>query len=220
MPTCYVVLGTTRSGTSVVTGLLHRLGVVMGWELQSEDGNPRFDWPDATPMNPYGFFQDAPVENVQDSIWGDEYPPEGTRPEPDARVEEFKRLIRIRCERKHPKWGLKASRNQWMIPELLEACTDEVKFVVTSRPKILSAKSLDVWFPEYGLTRCNEWVRRATQQIENVLVEHSKIPRLIVGFDRLFDDKESVLSELAAFVGASLSDHARDLVDENLRRVK
>lgn len=222
MGECYVILGTTRSGTSVTTGLLHRLGVIMGWELIPEKGQTeRYDWPDPTPMNPLGFFQDAPLENVQDSIWGDEYPPDGTRPPQDKRTELFKELIKMRCNRKHPKWGFKASRTPWMIPELLEACSDEVNFVCTERKKNLSAKSLNTWFPEYGMSQCNQWLDYATRQIERVLKDkqYKHIPRIVINFDKLHDETETVVKELANFVDLPMNDFALNFVDKSLRRV-
>jgi hypothetical protein len=218
MPTCFVVLGCTRSGTSVVSGLLHRLGVVMGWELQSEDGNPRYDWPDPTPMNPHGFYQDAPVENAQDAIWGDEYPPVGTRPPAGELTDHFQELIRMRCQRGHDTWGIKASRIQWMLPEFLAACSDDVRFVVTQREQPHSAKSMKEWLPEHGEPRITEWVRRANQQIADVLAEHKAIPRFVVPFNGLFDDTERTLQGLADFVGVPLTDGVRAFVDPSLRR--
>ena len=60
--TCILVLGTPRSGTSCVAGILHHLGVVMGEQFLEAD-----DW------NPAGYFQDVEFETfleLIDPFWG------------------------------------------------------------------------------------------------------------------------------------------------------
>jgi hypothetical protein len=53
MPTCFLVLGVPRTGTSCVAGVLHYLGISMGSNLRP-----------AQPMNAAGFFTDLDFENL------------------------------------------------------------------------------------------------------------------------------------------------------------
>lgn len=220
MGICYVILGTTRSGTSVTAGLLHRMGVVMGWELIPENGaTERYDWPDPTEANPRGWYQDAPLENLQDAIFGDEYPPVGTVATGPL-VEKWKDEIRLRCNRGHAKWGFKTSRIAWLFDEFLDACTDEVKFVQTRRTKELSARSLNVCWPSFDLSTCQKWVGWTEQQIAVVKSRYPKIPSVLVEYDRLFDDKEKMLAELARFVGVKATPALDGFIDTSLRRIR
>lgn len=219
MSRCYVVIGSARSGTSLTAGLLHRLGILMGWELEPDvPGVRRFDWPDPTPMNPHGFYADAPLENCQDRLWGDRYPMEGTRPLKDSpHVAEFKRLIRLRCAR-GVDWGFKASRIQWMMPELLEVCTDDISFVITKRNESVAAKSLHEWFPEYKMDRCQEWVRRVAAQTKLILEQYASFPKIEMPFNDYFMHIEQAVSRLAEFVDRPVTPEALRFFDPTLRR--
>lgn len=224
MAECFIVMGMARSGTSVTTGLLHRLGVVMGWELELEPGqSERFDWPDPQPMNPRGFYQDAPLENALYEIWGDDYPPAGARPgaEDAGHVAEFKRLLRLRAERGHPRWGFKASHTPWVVPEIVETLSDhDLRFVVTNRPSDESIRSMRAWFEDYTRERCEEWCRRVEGQVNAVLAAYPSIPRHTLPFADLHDQTPATVRGLARFAGVPASQAALSFVDPLLRRVR
>lgn len=220
MPTCVLVLGSARSGTSVTAGVLHRLGVVMGWELPSEDGHPRFDWPDPIEMNPRGFYQDAPIEEALYDIWGNDYPEPGTRA-PAGRLGRFNELVAMRAARKHPLWGIKSSHMPWVIEEFLAACPDDVRFVVTQRDPEHSARSIKAWFDDESIEGCRHWVTKVNSQIAAVLADErwEHIPRHVVGFTELLDDPATTIGGLAAFVNRPAKQEAVDFVDPALKRV-
>jgi hypothetical protein len=211
----FVVLGTPRSGTSVVSGLLHASGVTMGVELPSEGDGPRYDWPVPNPMNPTGFYQDCPVENVQQAIWSERVPDVGARPDDAKLIAEFQSLIRIRIARGIP-WGIKTSLMPWMIGELLEVAPD-ARFVVTSRPAQLCKKSWDKW--TNGEWETDRRIDNAAKQIAKVLQEYPHIPRHTVAFYDLLDRTEATLEALATFIGLPLNAKARSMIDPALRRV-
>lgn len=221
MATCFLVLGCARSGTSVTAGLLHRMGVVMGWELESEDGNPRYDWPDPIEMNPTGFYQDAPIEEALYDIWGNDYPEPGTRAKPEQ-LGLFRKLVQMRAARGHAAWGIKASHMPWVIEEFLEVCPDEVRFVFTDRSHDESARSIKKWFDDSTLEECEEWVRKANGQIASVKNDPrwSRIPRYTNTFADLYEKTEDTVSDLAAFVGVHVSQEAVAFVDPSLRRIQ
>ena len=218
MGTCFVVMGTTRSGTSVTAGLLHRMGVVMGWELIPENGaKERYDWPDPVAWNPKGWYQDAPLENIQDAIFGDVYPLPGTRVKGPL-IDKWKDEIHRRCDRGHAKWGFKTSRIAWLFDEFLEACSDKVKIVQTQRTNSVSVASFLSCWPTYGQQQAEKWIDWSSQKIAAVIQKYQNIPRIEVAFDRLFDDKQNMLTELAEFVGTSVSAECIEFVDPTLRR--
>lgn len=206
MAKCFLVMGVPRSGTSAVAGVLHALGVCMGWKTQEG-----YDWPDPNEWNPKGFYQDAPLENAQDAMLGDGFPLPGTAPDP-AMLGRFRELVRARC-RGHD-WGAKTSRMQWCLPEFLGACTDDVHLVITRRMPEQSAAS---WAAraKVPMTEAEEIVRRCTAQLERALAEVT-LPRLTVEFDALLDG--DALKLLADFAGRPLTREARSFVDPSLRR--
>ncbi len=97
--TCILVLGTPRSGTSCVAGILHHLGVVMGEQFLEAD-----DW------NPAGYFQDVEFETfleLIDPFWGDTTKEQFMSME--RAKEEITRLINTR-NLSYIEWGLKSNR--------------------------------------------------------------------------------------------------------------
>lgn len=221
MAQCYIILGCARSGTSVTAGLMHRLGVVMGWELESEDGKPRFDWPDPHPMNPDGFYCDAPIENALYQIWENDYPPVGTVVGKDQ-LAEFRRLVEMRASRGHSRWGIKASQMPWVLDELFAGCRDEIRFVVTRRDPVESVRSIHKWFDTVPLQQCEEWVSRVNGQIAAVLGDsrYAAVPRHVVDFAELHDRPERTVRGLAAFVGGEVTAEALRFVNPSLRRIR
>src|SRR5262249_6925506 len=106
VPTCFLVLGTPRSGTSCVAGLLHRVGVMMGHRLMEADG-----------MNPTGFYQDIDFEELFDGLL-DVFPQEWPFCLPGDRLGRMAELIRRR-EALGVHWGFKSPRTAYVLPQVL-----------------------------------------------------------------------------------------------------
>jgi len=108
-----VVLGMHRSGTSLVAGALHKMGIYMG---------SRFREPDST--SPYGYWEDLDWRDLNKSIinaaGGTWYEP----PDPDsladrvlAHRDEIQSLVAHR-EAIHNLWGMKDPRTSLLISHL------------------------------------------------------------------------------------------------------
>lgn len=221
MSECYIVLGSARSGTSVTAGMLHRMGVVMGWELEPENGQRRFDWPDPFEMNPTGFYQDAPIEEALFRVWGNDYPLPGTRANADQ-LAEFHQCVKMRVDRQLPKWGIKSSHMPWVLAEFLESCPHDVRLVVTDRDPDQSARSILRWFPDTTIDECNEWVAHVRGQIALVLNDQqfAHLPRHVVSFADLHRYPDATIKKLAKFAGVKDTASARALFDPSLWRIK
>lgn len=213
MSTCFLVLGTPRSGTSCVAGVLHKLGVVMGQPLESEDGKPRFDWPDANEWNPVGFYQDAPLENLEHSIFGDSYqqwPIDTLSGEHESRLSEI-----ITSRESHGvNWGSKTSRAGYLLPHIIRLCKSDVKLIVTQRRESESKSS---WS---AMTGHDEPLSRDVINCASDAREFAMslgLPMLTVSFDELMSSS-SIIEQIAAFVGVSATKTARDHVNSGLRR--
>lgn len=208
MQTCYLVLGTPRSGTSAVAGILHRLGILMGEEV--EPG--RFDWPDPNEWNPAGFYQDVPLENLQNQWFGEGFP---VLPGPPtvAQRDLLAALIKKRCAR-GVDWGSKTSRMPWMLPEFLALCPCPVRAILTRRPLERAAASWAVR-AEVSLEEAAALIGRAAAQLERV---RHRVDALPVEFDALHDRPQATVETIAAFVGREMPPSIVAFLDNSLRR--
>lgn len=128
---CIIVLGRPRSGTSLVAGILHHLGVNMGNVLVT----PR-------PANPLGFYEDEELMKIHDLMIGRMWhnPDLG---DAERFIEIYKNLIE---DRKHQTlWGVKDPRLCFTLQYLLDALDEyDTKLILTQRPTVESAKSMIV----------------------------------------------------------------------------
>jgi hypothetical protein len=116
MARCFLVLGTPRSGTSLVAGVLSALGVDMG---PSPPGN---EW------NPAGFFQDVEFWALLHRA-GNGF----------KRHAELALLIAKRS--RGFDWGVKNPDLAYVFADFVAACTDEIRIVRTTRPHARSVAS-------------------------------------------------------------------------------
>lgn len=126
---CCVVLGVPRSGTSLVAGILHTLGIDMGeGYLQPADAN-----------NPAGYFEDLRIQRLNKQITGIRYGT-GQPPDIDAEKKMAYRDLAAECQRR-PLWGMKDPRLcftlHWVTPYLKDA-----RLIVVRRDLKASAESM------------------------------------------------------------------------------
>jgi len=116
MARCYLVIGTPRSGTSLVAGVLSAMGVDMG---PSPPGNV---W------NPAGFYQDVEFWALLHRA--------GQKQVDLANLAELiaKRSCGI-------DWGVKNPDLAYVFADFVTACTDEIRIVRTTRPHDRSVAS-------------------------------------------------------------------------------
>ncbi len=122
-PRCILVLGTHRSGTSMVAGILHHLGVNMGDEMKP-----------AHPTNPAGHFEDMDFLTLNDAVVGDWRNPTMEYVSP-THLHTYEML----AEKKTAQlWGIKDPRlcitAKWILP-FLEKYGNDVRIVATHRPE-------------------------------------------------------------------------------------
>lgn len=208
MSKCVLVLGTPRSGTSCVAGVLHHLGVPMG---------ERF--PEPNEWNPGGFYQDEDFENAVDLFdmhWDRSKPMAGcvlTRDETDAMARaEVRRLIAVRNA--SPLWGLKSNRMVHFLEEL-NTLTD-LKVIRTYRPKAASVAS---WRARSGSTAAE--ATRVVNYITGLIdaeIERLGITPLVVDFRDIISGPRKAIAEIAAFAGVEATTEAEAWIQPNLVR--
>lgn len=214
MATCFLVIGTPRSGTSCVAGVLHHLGVVMGRELQSEDGNPRFDWPDSNDWNPAGFFQDAELENLQSDMFANEFPSGPIASLEKQQLDRMQEIIKHR-ESLGIDWGAKTSRMAYLVPHIREMSALPIKLILTTR---LAAESKESWkvrskcSPERAELIMNRTLA-AREYVQGLGIESFEIP-----FNDLLTNPAQQVGLLAEFCGRKATAEAVAQVKPELRR--
>jgi hypothetical protein len=207
VPTCFLVMGQPRSGTSAVAGILHHLGIPMGERIVDPREPDRWDFPEADEWNPRGYFQDAAFMNLEDAEFGRWAPPDNWIP--SARfVDALGNSVELRQSRGGD-WGLKSNRLQFYLTEFRRVCADTVKIIVTRREM---ERSLASWVARGGGSHGEAFIRMASAKLFSVSAD------LCLHYDHLFDRTEETVSRIAAFVGRDVTQAAMAHIVPNLRR--
>lgn len=196
MSTCFLVLGTPRSGTSCVTGILSILGVPVGKQLLPP-----------SEMNEKGFYQDIEFEQLFDHCpeWMPKYPGKNV-----CHIEELHALIQKRCE-EHKVWGLKIRLGAFIVQELEKFCS--VKLIVLKRDRQRSIESLTKWSeacdqnPEQVIDRSLDAIEQVTRDREVTLID----------YNALLLDKASYIDKLVKVTGTVFNRETLTFVDTELR---
>jgi hypothetical protein len=174
MNRCILVMGTGRSGTSALAGVVHNLGCNMGDEFAPTDRN-----------NPYGTFEDLELFQATRRIVGNQANPEIYRPIVEAR------------KRKYKLWGVKdpalAHTMHYLVPML-----DEVRVIIVRRPP---PDIINSYMRAYyaGRVRAEKWYKANSSHLAARLMEFNG-PQLAVDFRDLLGEPESVVETVADFV--------------------
>lgn len=124
--TCIAVVGTHRTGTSTVAGVLHYLGVNMGDNMKP-----------AHPSNPKGHFEDMDFLLHDDKVVGDWRYPDLSISDDDLTI--YRQFINQR--KQYPIWGIKDPRLCVTLIWFYEFI-DDLRVIATERNLIASSKSL------------------------------------------------------------------------------
>ena len=211
---CVIVLGMHRSGTSLVAGILHQLGVHMGDNLIP----PR-------PDNPKGFFEDERVVQINDTILrmcgGTWYrPPSEACLDPDdfPHIGPFIEIMSYIEKRKdaHSLWGMKDPRLCLTLGLWLREL-GEARFIVVWRNPLAVARSLehrDKMDLRYALWLCNEYWRRLLKVIAVMPPEQV----LHVQYEHFFDEhREEQIEAIKHFVGKRDASFDEAFIDRALK---
>jgi hypothetical protein len=219
--TCMIVLGVPRSGTSLVAGLLHQMGVFMGQKLMAPMEG----------VNPLGFFEDE--EFLERHIWmlrSEDEPSLAFNDtlKPDQRMQnEYRQLVRRR-EEEHEIWGIKDPRMCFTLPYFLDCLQNDFRLITTHRAFHVSANSL-AKLPGYQgmpLDRVVGVMGRYHYMFEkSCLLAKSKLDspmhHLHIRYDFLVSDPDLYVNQIAELTGLSVPEEerkrlAREFVDPKL----
>ncbi len=194
-----VVLGMHRSGTSLVAGVLHHLGVNMGKEML---GGDRF--------NPFGHFENKKIIKLNEEILkeagGSWYAPPSSEKILKVR-EKFKNKIKEIIESEKSKlWGFKDPRTSLTI-ELFLPFLENPYFIVCYRNKREIIKSLirrDKMNFEYASRLIDLYYERITKFFE----AHRDLRRINVKYEEMMRKPRVVLEKIICFLDIQVTEDA------------
>lgn len=199
MPTGYIILGTPRSGTSLLAGLLHHMGIFMGEAFLEPN-----------PMNPRGFYQDVDFERIFDSL--PTFMPRPPYKLTTIKEQELIDLVKRRCDL-GVDWGVKCNRISYALDTVIATSTIPIKFLQTHRTPFATVCSLASW-EEYSIAE--EVIRHSIMSIYESLkeLEHE---RMVVDFNQIIKEPTTLVRRIAKFVGRDYRDEFVSLVDPSLK---
>lgn len=186
--TCAIVLGTHRTGTSMVAGILHHLGINMGDEMLG-----------AHPSNPLGHFEDYPFLLHNDKVvenW--RAPTLHYASEKDLEI--YKSMLELRNKQEF--WGLKDPRLCITLKYFYGWIEDPV-ILCTHRDEEASARSL-THVHGMGLDKAKA-IQSLYLDQRNKTLKYIKDKwgyRLMnFEYETILDDPETEIYDMAKFVG-------------------
>jgi len=202
--TCIAVIGSHRSGTSAVAGVLHHLGIFMGERLMgSQKGNPK------------GHFEDLEFWTLHEQIIGDWKDP---KPNFEPYRQAYRALVEKR-EREHQVWGIKDPRLCFTFPLLAEYVTGarpilvirDVGAIIRSLVQRRGALDDDMTFEKARKITLHYLDTRAKTMAS------FRGPALYLEYDTLVEQPEQTVGLIARFCDVPVTQAAVDFVDPNLR---
>jgi predicted CopG family antitoxin len=200
-----VVLGTARSGTSIIGGILHILGIDIGKKLVKADK-----------FNPYGYFEDNDFVNLSDTIleaaksnyW--QFPCyEKIQQQKEKFNEKIQKLIERKSKNKRI-WGWK---DPWtsLIIELILPYLINPHFIVIFRDPITTARSM----VEFTKNKEKEfWVKKRinffhalkltnfhNKIILDFLEKYPNLPRIFISFGDVINNPLKEAKRITEFLG-------------------
>ena len=203
-PTCVLVLGMHRSGTSALTRCLNLVGMDLGSNLLSP-----------AKMNAKGFWEHGDAVRINDQLlealglyWYDLGPlPDGwlTSVAADAARDEIRTIVKRDFDGV-PLWGLKDPRLCRLAPlwiEVLQEMGIRVVCVFMIRSPMEVAESLSR-FPDYRLTAplsIPQGVLLWAQDLAESVLTADSIPRVMVDYEHLLSEPIEVVSKIGRELG-------------------
>ena len=192
------VLGMHRSGTSLVAGTLRQLGIDLG---PDEEFLP----PDSN--NESGYFELKELVYLNNDIlahyggsWDDvpELPPGWEKSDELAQIREHARALLGRRFAASSQWGWKDPRTCITLP-FWQRLVSRLRYVICVRNPVDVARSLRLREgEERGLEeRALDWLRHTA----SALAYTADGPRIVVHYERFFEDAEQEVRRLARFLG-------------------
>lgn len=206
-----VVLGMDRSGSSLLTNVLHLLGMDLSENLVQ-----------AKVDNPKGFFEDRDIVNLNEralkQLLRDEDSPAAFLPTPNewfrqveisAIAKEMKAVVQANIERAVSLWGFKDPRTARLLPlwdQVFSALDIEPHYILAIRDPRSVAQSLE---KRNGYDQHMSQLRWATLNAEVFTQVDS--PVYVVHYENWFEDAFSVAKELRDTFGLESAVDNEDL---------
>jgi hypothetical protein len=192
-----VVIGTNRSGTSLVAGGLHLCGVPFFPSTEKAIyGNAGDEW------NRGGYFADRDFYSlVAPRLPGLSLPDPNWSPDGDA-LEAIAAMVAERSV--FPRWGFKG-QHAWIGAAVLSGMGHDVRIINTSRPLAQSQAS---YLARIGAA--SKWQEGGAEFIAackaqaDAFYESFTGPKVVADFDAILADPVSGMTALAAFAGVTV----------------
>ena len=183
----YIVLGSPRGGTSMVSGLLRLLGINMGDEINEANNEDT------------GFTRHKGNRRL--------FTVDGFQAERGEFIQALRRLISERNDMR-PVWGWKDPISTYYLPEVLDVVRNPRLIVVTRDPAAVAGRQAVSRSDDHGrgFEIFKSDIHNALMQYGDAVnaVEHFKIPTLFISYERAVAYPSNVIESLLAFTGCSL----------------
>lgn len=188
-----IVLGTARSGTSMLAGMLHMIGVDM-----NQHSNPRQYGPGG---NPKGSFEDANFNALTTKLWHN-------RPDADL-SKEIEHLIKLRESRGNEIWGWKSALTHYVFERILPYITNPI-FAAVFRDPLTNAYSWKdhmkkVYNRNVTLTEAIKEICGSNMALSEILLRHPNIPTFFTTYHIMYNSFTNEGRRLAKFLEIKLN---------------
>lgn len=187
-----IVLGTARSGTSMISGLIHHLGVDM-----NPENNP-------SSQNPHGSYEDRNMISLTTNIIIGE--------DLDRHVQNMTVYLRHRMSEGRD-WGFKSALSHEIWDHIDKSIFEDLYIVCNSRSVLTNTKSWLLHLREtYGTHKSLEdgilHIQRSNGRLFE-LVNRLEYKKIFTCYEEIKSNPNKVVEEMAHFLGIDLTEDIR-----------
>lgn len=202
-------LGVGRSGTSIIAGLLHNLGVYMGRDFIPIDS-----------YNIHGYFEDKEIMLLQSKLlhsinrswWNPPLSDLELKNCDQTIISELRSIIadRSNCE---GVWGWKDPRTKFLLP-LYSDLLDNVHYIIVFRDVLATAMSI-MKRDKIDEIAAYYVIQSHTNKLYDIIFKRQS-PTLIMSFQDFFNRPEFEIDRICDFIGiGKQGDRLRTFIDPN-----
>ena len=190
------VLGSARSGTSMVSGLLRIMGIHMGDNLDHAN-NEDMDFHKAT----------QPLQDLVNVL----------RPGHMRKIKEMKQFIQEKNKREI--WGWKDPQSIFYFNKIDKFLPNPLCIMIFRDPLAIAQREVNTkFFEDIPKTMTREIKRRFDQMYECIkYIQNKNYPLMLISYERALRQKLELIDELSAFIGVDLSDEKIDACKKYIR---
>lgn len=201
-----VILGVPRSGTSMIAGIVHKLGINTGPSIKSDNGN----------LN--GYFEDEDFFRLHHRIlrvkkgaylWAKRmYAPTDNISEKS--LKEYHDLFTERNRQK--RWGLKNLTLPWVWPTFYELAKDDIAIIRTHRNisdvALRVRETWRIYLREVGMDDIKRLEQQAKRWDDWLDFLSKGLPTLDLDFYGACNNAPSIVETIASFIGVNVNEQA------------